>query len=262
MNLHLSNKLALVTASTGGIGLAIATSLAAEGAEVIVNGRSSQSVEQAMNTIKATVPNATLHSLVADNATAEGNAATVAAYPSVDILINNLGIYESVEFLQSTDEQWQNILEVNVMSGVRLSRHYLGSMLKQDSGRIIFISSESAVNPAPEMAHYSATKTMQMTLSRSMAELTKGTQVTVNTVMPGSTRTEGVQKFVQNLFPELEYAEAERKFMADNRATSLIARLIDPQEIADFTTFLSSPLSAAMNGAAVRVDGGIVRSVF
>lgn len=262
MNLQLTNKLALVTASTGGIGLEIVKTLASEGAVVIVNGRSETSVQNAINKILISVPNAQLKSLVADNATAEGNSKTINEFPEIDILINNLGIYESVEFLESTDEQWQHIMDVNMMSGVRLSRHYLKQMLAIDSGRIIFMSSESAVNPAPEMAHYSATKTMQMSLSRSLAELTKGTRVTVNTIMPGSTKTEGVKEFVQNLFPELEYQDAENKFMEDNRSTSLISRLIEPKEIADFTAFISSPLSAAINGSALRVDGGIVRSVF
>jgi len=262
MNLHLANKKVLVTASTGGIGLEIALSLAKEGAIVIINGRSSKSVNNALSKILAEVPNAQLQSLVTDNATLEGNEATIKQFPQVDILINNLGIYESVEFLKSTDEQWQIMMDVNIMSGVRLSRHYLKSMLDMNEGRIIFMSSESAVNPAPEMAHYSATKTMQMSLSRSLAELTKGTNVTVNTVLPGSTKTEGVKQFVQDLFPTLEYEEAERKFMTENRATSLIGRLIEPKEIAEFTTFLSSPLSSAINGAALRVDGGIVRSVF
>ncbi|MGL1958299.1 MAG: SDR family oxidoreductase [Colwellia sp.] len=262
MNLQLTNKIALVTASTGGIGLEIAKSLALEGATVIVNGRSSVSVDNAISKILIDVPNAKLKSLVADNATPEGNNKTTKEYPSIDILINNLGIYESVEFLKSTDEQWQHIMDVNIMSGVRLSRFYLSEMLEKNTGRIIFMSSESAVNPAPEMAHYSATKTMQMSLSRSLSELTKGTNVTVNSVLPGSTKTEGVKEFVQNIFPELEYAEAEKKFMDENRSTSLIGRLIEPKEIADFTTFLSSPLSAAINGSALRVDGGIVRSVF
>ncbi len=173
-----------------------------------------------------------------------------------------MGIYESVEFLKSTDEQWQHIMDVNIMSGVRLSRFYLTNMLETNKGRIIFISSESAINPAPEMAHYSATKTMQMSLSRSLSELTKRTEVTVNTVLPGSTKTDGVVNFVQNLFPELKYEEAEQKFMVENRSTSLLGRLIEPKEIADFTAFLSSPLSSAINGAALRIDGGIVRSVF
>ena len=262
MNLQLINKTALVTASTGGIGLEIAKSLASEGAVVVINGRSSKSVNNAISKILAEVPKAQLQSLVADNATLEGSEATINKFPRIDILINNLGIYESVEFLKSTDEQWQNIMDVNIMSGVRLSRHYLKNMLDMNEGRIIFISSESAINPAPEMAHYSATKTMQMSLSRSLSELTKGTNVTVNTVLPGSTKTEGVKQFVQELFPLLEYEEAERKFMKENRSTSLIGRLIEAKEIADFTTFISSPISSAINGAALRVDGGIVRSVF
>lgn len=262
MNLQLANKVALVTASTGGIGLATAKSLAAEGAVVVVNGRSSASVSNAIAEIKTEFPNAKLESLVADNSTLAGCELTTKTFPQIDILINNLGIYEAVDFLDSTDEQWQRIMDVNIMSGVRLSRFYLKHMLEKNSGRIIFISSESAINPAPEMAHYSATKTMQMSLSRSLAELTQGSNVTVNTVLPGSTRTEGVKEFVQNLFPQFEYAEAEKKFMAENRATSLIGRLINPQEVADFTVFMVSPLAAAVNGAALRVDGGIVRSVF
>lgn len=262
MNLQLNNKIALVTASTGGIGLEIAKSLALEGATVIINGRSSVSVEKAISKILTAIPNAKIQGLIADNATIEGNEKTIKSYPHIDILINNLGIYELVEFLKSTDEQWQHIMDVNIMSGVRLSRFYLSDMLKMNSGRIIFMSSESAVNPAPEMAHYSATKTMQMSLSRSLSELTKGTNVTVNSILPGSTKTEGVKAFVQNLFPDLEYDVAEKKFMSENRSTSLIERLIEPKEIADFTTFLSSPLSAAINGSALRVDGGIVRSVF
>ncbi len=262
MNLQLTNKLALVTASTGGIGLEIVKSLALEGATVIVNGRSSMSVNNAISKILEEVPHARLKSLVSDNATLEGNEITIKEYPRIDILINNLGVYESVEFLKSTDEQWQRIMDVNIMSGVRLSRFYLNDMLKVNTGRIIFMSSESAVNPAPEMAHYSATKTMQMSLSRSLSELTKGTNVTVNSILPGSTKTDGVKEFVQNIFPDLEYEAAEKKFMNENRSTSLIGRLIEPKEIADFTAFLSSPLSSAINGSSLRVDGGIVRSVF
>jgi len=262
MNLQLTNKIALVTASTGGIGFEIAKSLALEGAVVVINGRSSSSVNNAMAKILDEVPQAKLQSLIADNATAVGNEITINKFPKIDILINNLGIYESVEFIKSTDEQWHNIMDVNIMSGVRLSRHYLKAMLEMNEGRIIFISSESAVNPAPEMAHYSATKTMQMSLSRSLSELTKGTNVTVNAVLPGSTKTQGVKDFVQALFPLLDYEQAESKFMKENRSTSLIARLIEPKEIAQFTTFISSPLSSAINGAALRVDGGIVRSVF
>ena len=262
MDLKLENKLALVTASTGGIGKEIAESLAREGAIVIVNGRTAASVDAATGDIRSRLPDAKLESLAADNGTAAGTEVTIRRFPQVDILINNLGIYEAVGFFDETDEAWQRLFEVNVLSGVRLSRHYLKTMLASKSGRIIFIASEAAISPSPEMAHYSATKTMQLSLSRSLAELTKGTAVTVNTVMPGSTKTEGVAKFVEEIFPGLPPAEAERRFMQQNRPTSLLERLIEPREIADFITFLSSSRSSAINGAALRADGGLVRSVF
>jgi len=262
MELQLDNKTALVTASTGGIGKEIAGSLAREGARVIINGRTAASVEAAAAEIRGKVPGAELESLAADNGTAEGTAETIGRFPEVDILINNLGIYEAVGFFDESDEDWLRLFEVNILSGVRLSRHYLKAMLSRKIGRVIFIASEAAVSPSPEMAHYSATKTMQLSLSRSLAELTKGTAVTVNTVMPGSTKTEGVAKFVHNIFPAMSSDEAERRFMRENRPTSLLERLIEPREIADFVTFLSSPRSSAINGAALRVDGGLVRSVF
>jgi len=261
MNLNLNDKTALVTASTGGIGLEIARSLAAEGANVIINGRTQTSVDTAIQSIKQDVADAKLNKLVADNGTPEGCRATIEKFTEVDILVNNLGIYEAVGFFDETDESWQRLFDVNIMSGVRLTRHYLRAMLTRNAGKVLFMSSESALNPAPEMAHYSATKTMQLSLSRSLAELTKGTNVTVNSVLPGSTRTEGVEKFVQDVFPDLPYDQAEKKFMQENRATSLIERLIDPQEIASFVTYLCSPKSSAINGAALRVDGGIVRAI-
>jgi 3-oxoacyl-[acyl-carrier protein] reductase len=262
MNLRLESQLALVTASSGGIGLKIATTLAREGATVIVNGRSASSVEAAIADIRKVVPDAGLEGLAADNGTAEGVTETIRRFPRVDVLVNNLGIYEAVGFFEETDEAWQRLFDVNIMSGVRLARHYLKPMLERKTGRILFVSSESAISPSPEMAHYAATKTMQLSISRSLAELTKGTGVTVNSVLPGSTRTDGVGKFVQDIFPDETPQAAERRFMQENRPTSLLERLIDPQEIADFVTFLSSPLSSAINGAALRVDGGLVRSVF
>jgi 3-oxoacyl-[acyl-carrier protein] reductase len=261
VDLQLAGKLALVTASTGGIGKAIATSLARDGATVIVNGRASGTVDSAVNDIRARVRDAKLQALVADNATAEGNAETVRRFPEVEILINNLGIYDAVPFFEETDDTWQRTFEVNVLSGVRLARHYLESMLAKRTGRVIFVASEAAIAPPPEMASYSATKAMQLSLSRSLAELTKGTTVTVNSVMPGTTRTEGVATLVQELSPDLSEEEAEQRFMRQERPTSLIQRLIDPQEIADFVAYVSSPLASAINGAALRIDGGIVRSM-
>jgi 3-oxoacyl-[acyl-carrier protein] reductase len=262
MNLGLDNKTALVSASSGGIGLQIALSLAKENATVIINGRTEKAVNDAITTIKKQYPDAKLRGLAADIGTKEGAEKAILEVPEVDILINNLGIYEAVGFFEETDESWFRLFEVNIMSGVRLSRHYAKKMIEKGSGRVIFISSESAINPAPEMAHYSATKTMQLAISRSLAELTKGTKVTVNAILPGSTKTEGVAKFIQDIFPDQSYEEAEKSFVLENRPTSLIQRLINPSEIGDFVAFVASERASAINGAALRVDGGIVRSAF
>jgi 3-oxoacyl-[acyl-carrier protein] reductase len=260
MDLGLVGRTALVTASTGGIGLRIAATLAAEGADVIVNGRSADRVARAVDTLAADGGSVT--GLVGDAGTAPGCAEIIEQRPDVDILVNNLGIYTPVPIDESTDEQWLDLFGINVLSGVRLTRHYIGGMLARGTGRVVFISSEAALTPAPELPHYSATKTMELSISRNFAELTKGTGVTVNAVLPGSTRTEGVQEFVQNLFPELPYEQAEARFMADNRSTSLLARLIDPDEIAAVVAFVSSARASAINGSALRADGGIVRTVF
>ncbi len=260
MDLQLDNKLALITASTGGIGLEIARSLAREKAIVIVNGRTEEGVENAITQLKATVPHGTFEPLVADNSTLKGTKLSIAAFHEVDILINNLGIYEAVGFFDEKDEDWLRLFEVNIMSGVRLSRHYLKLMLKKNAGRILFVSSESGVDPSPEMTHYSATKAMQISLSRSLAELTKATNVTVNTILPGPTRTPGVEQLVQSLFPDLPKLEAQKQFIKENRPGSLLERFIEPKEIADFGTFLCSSLASAINGAALRVEGGSLQS--
>ncbi len=264
MELNLQNKKVLVSASSGGIGRAIATGFANVGAEVIINGRSENSVNSAIAYIKDNLSDAKLLPLVADLGTADGCRKAIESYPEVNILINNLSLYESVDFFEITDEQWQRLFDINIMSSVRLSRHYLQKMLQQKQGRILFISSESAISPAPEMAHYSATKTMQLCIARSLAELTKGTEVTVNSLLPGSTRTDSVMSFIKNVFDDesLSSQEVEQKFMAENRSTSLIQRLIRPEEIANAAIFLCSPLASAFNGSAVRADGGLVRSVF
>ncbi len=261
MNLGLTDKVALVTASSGGIGLEIARSLACEGARVIINGRTADRVERAIEDIRGKHPDADLLPLAADNGTAAGCAQTIAAHPSVDILVNNLGTYEASAFFEASDEAWQHLFEVNIMSGVRLSRHYLAGMLERNDGRIVFISSESGLSPAPEMAHYSATKTMQLSIARSLAELTKGTAVTVNSVLPGSTATDGVRKFVGELFPDVSPEEAGAHFVKQNRPTSLIQRLLQPKEIGDAVAFVVSPKASGINGAALRVDGGIVRFI-
>jgi len=262
MHLRLDNKVALVTASSGGIGLEIARSLAAENAKVIINGRTQANVDKAISDIRKTHPDADLVALVSDNGTLAGCEATIRQVPQVDILVNNLGIYEAVGFFDETDADWQRLFEVNVMSGVRLARHYLAGMLKQGTGRVVFISSESGVTPAPEMAHYSATKTMQLGISRALAELTKNTQVTVNSVLPGPTRTENVEKFVQDVYPGVALAEAEQKFIAENRPSSLIGRFIEPSEIGDVVTFVCSARASVINGATIRAEGGLVRTAF
>lgn len=263
MDLGLTGKTALVTASSGGIGEAIATSLAREGARAIVNGRTQSSVDAAVARIAAAVAGADLSGLVADLGTEAGCATAIERAPAegVDILVNNLGIYEPSDFFDTTDGQWQRLIDVNVMSGVRLARHFLKAMLALGEGRVIFMASESGINPAPEMAHYSATKTMQISVSRNLAELTKGTAVTVNAILPGPVNTEGVGGFIAGLFPDLPPAEAHARFMRENRPTSLIQRLSRPEEIGDFVCFVASARASAVNGAALKVDGGMIRSV-
>jgi 3-oxoacyl-[acyl-carrier protein] reductase len=261
MDLELNGKRALVSGSSGGIGEAIAISLAREGVAVIVNGRSQKSVEDALARIRKKVPSAKLEALVADLGTQQGCATATSTILAVDILVNNLGNAEPSDFFETTDAQWQRLYEINVMSGVRLSRHFLKGMIERNEGRVIFVSSESAINPASEMAHYSATKMMQLAVSRSLAELTKGTNVTVNAVLPGPVNTPGTAIFVAKLYPGLPQAEAERKWMRENRSTSLIMRLTEPNEIADFVAFIAGRRASAVNGAALRVDGGMIRSV-
>lgn len=263
MDLQLKGKTALVTGSTSGIGKAIAASLIAEGAAVIINGRREEKVNETIRELEKQTPDARLYPAAFDLGTAEGCGAIFQQYPDVDILVNNLGIFEPAEYFDIPDEEWLRFFEVNIMSGVRLTRRYTKRMIERKEGRVIFIASEAAVMPSQEMAHYSATKTTQLSLSRSLAELTEGTNVTVNTVMPGSTKTEGVETMLESLYPgeNLTAAEGERRFMKENRSTSIIQRLIRPEEIAHFVAFLSSPLSSAINGSALRIDGGLVRSI-
>ncbi|MBE9917329.1 SDR family oxidoreductase [Paenibacillus donghaensis] len=264
MKLNLQGKIALVTGSTAGIGKAIAFSLAAEGATILINGRREEKVHETIKEIQTKYPQATLKPAVYDLGTEQGCQQIFDEYPEVDILVNNLGIFEPIDYFDIPDDDWFRLFEVNIMSGVRLTRSYLKKMIQKDEGRVIFIASEAAIMPSQEMPHYSATKTMQLSLSRSLAELCKGTKVTVNTVMPGSTLTEGVETMLNSLYPNenLTMEEAEKRFMKENRPTSIIERFIRPEEIAHFVTFLSSPLSSAINGSALRIDGGLVRSVF
>lgn len=258
MDLQLENKTVLVTGATAGIGLAIAHELAREGARVVITGRAQDKIDQARQAIG---PRAV--GVVADLTTAAGTEPVFASMPRVDILVNNLGIYEPKPFAEITDEEWLHIFQVNVMSGVRLSRHYLPGMLQRNWGRIIFVSSESAVMTPPEMIHYGMTKSAQLAIARGLAESTKGTRVTVNTVMPGPTRSEGIVTFLKSMSsnPQATDAEAESEFFTKHRSSSLLQRLIDGREVATMVAYLASPLSSATNGAAVRVEGGLLRSV-
>ena len=263
MNYQLENKLALVSGSTAGIGLAIATSLAAEGAEVIVNGRTDDRVAEAIDQIRKKHPKAKLKAFAGDLSTAEQVSEVDARFQRIDILVNNLGVYQPKEFGKITDQEWHDIIETNFFSGVRLSRTFLPGMLERKWGRIIFISSESAVQIPVEMIHYGVTKTMQLALSRGLAEMTVGTGVTVNAVLPGPTRSEGVEGFVKNMATQQNKtpAEVEKEFFRTVRPSSLLQRFATNEEVANLVTYVASPLSSATNGAALRVDGGVVRSI-
>ncbi len=263
MNLQLENKLALVTGSTAGIGWAIAKALAAEGARVIINGRTEKRVKDAAASIRAEIASAKLETLALDLSKADASAEATRRFPEVDILVNNLGVYEVKPFEQITDAEWSAIIETNFLSGVRLSRHYLPRMKAAGCGRIMFISSESAVNIPVEMIHYGVTKTMQVALARGLAETTAGTGVTVNSILAGPTRSEGVEQFVADMAASKKTtpAEVEREFFRSVRPSSLLQRFAKPEEVAALVAFVASPLSAATNGAALRVEGGVVRSI-
>lgn len=257
MDLQLTGKRALVTGSTAGIGFAIAASLEREGVRVVVNGRSQVRVDAAISKLR----NAS--GLAADLGTAQGAAEAVARFPDVDILVNNLGIFEPRRFENISDADWLRFFEVNVLSGVRLCRHYLPRMKEAGWGRIIFISSESAIQIPVEMIHYGMTKTAQLAVSRGLAETTAETGVTVNAVLPGPTASEGVGDYVERLarHQAIDSAAVEKQFFETMRPTSLLRRFATPDEVAALVTFVASPQSAAINGAALRVDGGVVRSI-
>ncbi|HZU24965.1 MAG TPA: SDR family oxidoreductase [Bryobacteraceae bacterium] len=263
MDLQLEGKRALVTGSTAGIGFAIAAALAKEGAVVTINGRTQQRVDEALGQLRAAGHGANVNGIAADIGTAEGVRAAIAAQPDLDILVNNLGIFEPKPFEQIPDEDWFRFFEVNVMSGVRLSRHHLPRMKERNWGRIIFISSESGLQIPAEMVHYGMTKTAQLAVARGLAETTAGTNVTVNAVLPGPTASEGVGEFVDRLARDqkTDRAAVEREFFRTVRPTSLLQRFERPEEIAPMVTFLCSPLASATNGAAVRADGGVVRAI-
>lgn len=264
MDLQLQGKTALVTGSTAGIGLAIARRLAVEGAKVIINGRTTHGVDQALTKLRAEIGSRVdVSGVVADLSNASGCDRLLREHPEIDILVNNLGIFEPKAFEDIDDADWLRFFEVNVMSGVRLSRHHLPRMKQRGWGRIVFVSSESGLCPPAEMVHYGMTKTAQLSIARGLAETTTGTGVTVNSVLPGPTRTEGVQAFFSQLAREAgqNVEQFVEQFFQRARPTSILKRLIDPAEVADVVAFVCSPLASAINGAAVRAEGGVVRCI-
>jgi NAD(P)-dependent dehydrogenase (short-subunit alcohol dehydrogenase family) len=263
MNIDLSGKTALVTGSTAGIGYAIAKGLAASGAAVVLNGRKQASVDAAAKRLAGEVAGANVRGIGADVSTEAGCKALAAALPQVDILVNNAGIFEPKDFFEISDADWSRFFEVNVMSGVRLSRAYLKGMLKRNWGRVIFISSESGLNIPTEMIHYGMTKTAQLAVSRGLAKLTRGTAVTVNSVLPGPTMSEGVETFVKDFARQNGQSEAEAAgaFVKQNRPSSLLQRFASVEEIANVVVFVASKQAAVTNGAAVRAEGGIVDTI-
>jgi NAD(P)-dependent dehydrogenase (short-subunit alcohol dehydrogenase family) len=263
MNLQLDKRLALVTGSTAGIGLAIATGLAREGAKVIVNGRTKDRVQATVSEIQGKYPAATVEGFAGDLASVTGFESLIERYPDLDILVNNLGIFAAQPFEVITDDDWRRFFEVNVLSGVRLSRYYLPRMKARDWGRIVFISSESALQIPVEMIHYGFTKTAQLAVSRGLAETTAGTGVTVNSVLPGPTASEGVQQFVNQLAESEKQTpeEFEKVFFEKARPSSLLKRFASTEEVANIVVYICSPLASATNGAALRVDGGVLRSI-
>ena len=264
MNLGLQGKLAVVSGSTAGIGFAIAATLAQEGARVVINGRTEARVTAAVEKIRQRTKGAELIGVAADLGTAAGVTSFVKQVPETDILVNNLGIFEVKPFLEIPDADWLRFFEINVLSGVRLTRHYLPGMLEKNWGRVIFISSESGQQIPTEMVHYGMTKTAQVAIARGVAQSVVATGVTVNSVLVGPTASEGASEFVQNLARQqaISPAEVEKQFFATIRPTSLLKRFETPEEIAAVVAFVASTQSVAINGAAVRAEAGVVQSIF
>jgi NAD(P)-dependent dehydrogenase (short-subunit alcohol dehydrogenase family) len=263
MKIDLSGKTAVVTGSTAGIGFAIARGLAECGAAVVLSGRTRSAVEESIAALTRTVAGAAVRGIAADLGTREGCAALLRAEPFADILVNNVGIYGPQDFFEIPDEEWSRFFEVNVMSGVRLSRAYLPGMLERNWGRLVFLSSESALNIPPEMIHYGFTKTANLAISRGLAKRVAGTGVTVNAVLPGPTLTEGVAAMLKEGAEKAGQTieEAARAFVRASRPSSIIQRTATVAEVANLVVYVCSPQASATTGAALRVDGGVVDTI-
>ncbi|WP_338262984.1 SDR family NAD(P)-dependent oxidoreductase [Corallococcus caeni] len=263
MRIELTGRIALVTGSTAGIGLATAKGLAAAGATVIVNGRTQAAVDRAIAAVREAAPGATVRGFAGDLSTAEACAALVAAHPHCDILINNLGIFEPKDFFDVSDDDWRHFFEANVLSGVRLSRAYLPGMRKQGWGRVVFVSSESALNIPTEMIHYGVTKTAQLSVARGLAKRMAGTGVTVNSVLPGPTLSEGVRGMLREEQEKSgrSFEDLGVDFIKANRPSSILRRPSSVEEVANMIVYVASPQASATTGAALRVDGGVVDSI-
>lgn len=263
MDLLLKNKKVLVSGSTTGIGYAIAKGFAKEGATVYLNGRTEVNVNEAVTRIQFEIPNAIVKGIVADLTTEEGFKSLSKKVPEIDVLVNNLGIYEPVDFFESKDEDWNKMFDINVLSGIRLTRFYMPKMLNKNWGRVLFISSESAIQIPTEMIHYGMSKTAQLSIANGLAQLTKGTGVTVNSILPGPTYSSGVERFIGELAEQRNQSVevVEQEYFSETRPLSLLQRFISPDEVASAVLYTASELAAATNGAAIRVDGGILKGI-
>ncbi|MFD2307683.1 SDR family NAD(P)-dependent oxidoreductase [Enterococcus termitis] len=264
MDMGIKGKTALVTGSTKGIGKAIAVAFAKEGANVLINGRNEQEVQQVVTELNQQYPSATAQAATGDIVNPAHREKLFSQFPKVDILINNMGIFQPMAYEEIDDATWETFFRTNVLAANALVKFYLPTMLEENSGRVLFIASEEAIMPSGEMPQYSMTKTMQLSLAKSLSKLTKGTLVTVNTIMPGSTMTEGVRDMIEKMYPDpaLSLEKKEKLFMHNNRPLSQIQRLIDPAEIGRLAVFVSSPYASAFSGAAIRMDGGMVPTIF
>ena len=263
MDLQLTDKTAFISGSTAGIGYAIAKTLLAEGATVIINGRTQAKVDEAVAELEKENPTVKVSGIAADFGKPVEVQTLIDELPQIDILVNNVGIFEPKAFVDIPDEDWFRFFDVNVMSGVRLARGLFPGMIERNWGHIIFISSESALFIPEEMIHYGMTKTAQLAISRGLAELTKGTGVTVNSVLPGPTMSRGVGDFIDQLAQEKNATaeDVEKDFFKDARPTSLLQRFADVQEVANTVAYIASPLSSATNGSAIHAEGGIIRTI-